>query len=206
MRTRSLPVLFAVTLALALTGCLVESTLDAKGGGTLKMQVRGGPQETIEEVRSRFQGSGVELTKATMDDKKNISVALTYTDFRKLGGLRQFENTTFTLTDDAKAKTRTASAVTKFARPVKLPEDQLKYFGNEVTVSLTVPGEVVKTDGKAKGKTVTWKMALDKLFSAPETTFSVTYKHDGPPLAAEATPAATKAAGAAPAATPAAKK
>jgi hypothetical protein len=192
MRTRTLPVLLVAALTFALAGCLVESTLDAKGGGTMKVEMRTSPNNTIEKVKAAFKGPGVEITKATMDDKKNVAIELTYADFRGLGALKQFENTTFTLTEDAKAKTRTASAVTKYARPLTLPDDQVTYFGKDVTIAITVPGEVVKTNGKAKGKTVKWEMPLNKLLGSPETTFSVTYKHDGPPLpAAGASAAAT---------------
>ena len=67
-------------------------------------------------------------------------------------------------------------------RPLTPPDDQITYFGKDVTISITVPGEVVKTNGKAKGKTVKWEMPLNKLFGEAETTFSVTYKHDGAPL------------------------
>lgn len=197
MPTRTLPCLCVAAFAVALSGCLFESTLDAKGGGTMKVQMRTTPNSTIENVRASFTGPGVEITKATIDDKKNVAVELAYADFRTLGALKQFENTTFTLTEDRKAKTRTASAMTKYARPLTLPDDQLAYFGKDVTITLTVPGEIVKTNGKAKGKTVTWGMPLNKLLGEPETTFSVTYKHDGPPLpaasaAADATPQPTK--------------
>jgi len=211
MRVRTVPVLLTTALLLSLAGCLVESTLDEKGGGTLKTEVRGGPTDTIDKIKARFTGPGVEVTKATMDDKKNAVVEIKYDDFTKLGALKQYENVTFTLTEDLKAKTRTATAVAKYARPVTLPDDQLKYFGSDVALALTVPGEIVKTDGKSKGKTATWSMPLNTLLSTPTSTFSVTYKHDGPPLAKAAaatdgTPAAaTPAAGTPAAGTPNAK-
>ncbi|MFN8641722.1 MAG: hypothetical protein U0802_08720, partial [Candidatus Binatia bacterium] len=141
MRTRTPLVLLLTALTVALAGCLVDSTLDATGGGTLKVQLRAAPTDSIEKVRARFEGPGVEVTKATMDDKKNVAVELKYTDFRSLGALKQFANTTFTLTEDPKAKTRTATAVTKYARPITLPDDQLTYFGKDVTVAITVPGD-----------------------------------------------------------------
>ena len=195
MRIRALPVLLVALSAIALAGCLVESTLDAKGGGTMTVKTRGAPNDTLDAVRARYQGPGVAIVKATMDDKKNITVDLTYTDFRKLGGTRQFESTTFTLTEDAKAKTRTATAVTKVAKPLKLPPDQITYFGKDVTIAITVPGEVVETNGKAKGKTVRWTTPLETLFGDSASTFSVTYKHSGAPLteAAAGTPAAASA-------------
>lgn len=205
MRTRALPVVIVAALTLALAGCLVESTLDAKGGGTMKLEMRTTPNSSLEKLKANFKGPGVEIKKATLDDKQHFAIELTYTDFRSLGALRQFDNTTFTLTDDEKAKTRTATAVTKYAKPMTLPEDQVKYFGSDVTVSVTVPGEVVKTNGKAKGKTVKWEMPLNKLLGAAETTFSVTYKHDGPALPPAPTAAATPAAAAKSAGTPAAK-
>ena len=205
MRTRTLPVLLVTALTFALAGCLIESTLDAKGGGTMKVEMRTTPNSSIDKIKAKFEGPGVEVTKAKMDDKQNVTIELTYTDFRSLGALKQFENTTFTLTEDLKAKTRTAGAVVKYAKPMTLPDDQVTYFGKDVTISLTLPGEVVKTDGKAKGKTVKWEMPLNKLIGSPETSFSVTYKHDGPPLPpAPAAPATTPQAAAPAAAAPAA--
>jgi hypothetical protein len=212
MRIRALPVVIVAALSVAAAGCLVESTLDAKGGGTLKLEMRAAPGSTLEKLKANFKGPGVEITKATLDEKQNFAIELTYADFRTLGALKQFENTTFTLTDDEKAKTRTATAVAKYAKPMTLPDDQLKYFGKDVTIAVTVPGKVVKSDGKTKGKTVKWTMPLNKLLGSKESTFSVTYTHDGAPLAAlpaaAATPqaAAPKAAPATAAATPQPKK
>ncbi len=210
MRTRFLPVLLVAALTLALAGCLVQSTLDDKGGGTMKVELRGDQNSTVDKVKAFFQGPGVTITKATMDDQKNAVIELSYTDFRTLSALKQFENTTFTMTDDAKAKTRTASAVVKSAKPVKLPDEQLKYFGKDATVSVTVPGDIVKTNGQKKGsKTAKWTIPMNTLLGQGETEFTVTYKNSGaplpalPPAAATAPAAATPAAAAAPA-TPAA--
>ena len=68
------------------------------------------------------------------------------------------------MTDDAKAKTRTATAVVKYAKPLKLTDEQLKYFGKDTTVSVTLPGDIVKTNGKKKGrKTAKWTIPLNTL-------------------------------------------
>lgn len=200
MRVRLVPVLLATSLLLSLSGCLIESTIDDKGGGTLKVEVRGTPTDTLDKLKARFAAPGVEIVTATMDDKKNAVIEIKYQDFRALGALKQFENVTFSLTEDAKAKTRTATAVAKYARPVTLPEDQLTYFGKDVKVSVTVSGEIVKTDGKGAGKTATWTMPLNTLLGTPQSTFSVTYKHSGAPLPPQA-PAATTPAATTPAAT-----
>jgi LppM domain len=204
MRSRFLPVLLVVALTVALAGCLVQSTIDEKGGGTMKVELRGEVNATVDKIKAAFQGPGVTITNATMDDEKNAVVEFTYTDFRTLGALKQFGNTVFTMTDDEKAKTRTASAVVKADRPVQLPADQLKHVGKDLTVSVTVPGEIVKTTGKHKGKSATWTIPINTLLGGTATTFSVTYKNSGPPLAAlpAATPA-TPAAAAPAAATPA---
>ena len=200
MRTRLLPVLLVATLTVALAGCLVQSTIDEKGGGTLKMELRGDQNSTVDRVKALFAGPGVTITTATMDENKNAVVEISYTDFRTLGALKAFDNTTFTLTDDAKAKTRTASAVIKPTKPVTLQDEQLKYFGKEVKVSFTVPGDIVKTNGKKKGKTATWTVPLNTVLGKDDTSFTVTYKNSGPPLSDLPTPAATPQA-AAPAAT-----
>jgi hypothetical protein len=199
MRVRLVSALLAVALLPSLSGCLIESTIDDKGGGTMKVELRVAPTESLDKVKARFTAPGVEIVKATMDDKKNAVIEIKYQDFRTLGALRQFENVTFSLTEDTKAKTRTAAAVAKYARPLTLPDDQLAYFGKDVKVSITVPGDIVKTDGKGTGKSASWTMPLNTLLGTPESNFSVTYKHSGAPLAKQAAaPAATAPAAKAP--------
>lgn len=198
MRMRFIPALLLVALSAGLAGCLVETTLNEQGGGTMKVEARLSPNDTLEKLKARYAAPGVEITKASLDENKNGTVELTFTDFASLGLMKAFENVTFSLTEDTKAKTRTATAVVKNPRPVTLPAEQLDYFGKDVKVSITVPGDIVKTNGKKSGKTVQWTEGLNKVLGADAPTFSVTYKHSGPPLAASAsgtpkagTPAAT---------------
>ena len=207
MSVRIAPLLLTPALMLVLSGCLVDSTLDDKGGGTMKVELRGSATDTLSRVKARFTSDNSEITSATMDDQKNAVVELKYKDFTKLNTLPQFKEINFSLTSDAKAKTKTASATTKHDKPITFNDEQLAYFGKELSVSITVPGEVVKTNGQAKDKTVTWKMPLNTYLSAPETLFSVTYKADvtaataGTPAAGAAQDAAA-AKDAKPAATP----
>jgi len=108
MRTRLMPVLIAAVLSLALAGCLVQTTIDAKGGGTLKAEMRGAKNTTLDAAKRGFQGPGVTITKATMDADKHAVIEIAYKDFRTLSQLGQFNNVKFTMTDDAKAKNTTA--------------------------------------------------------------------------------------------------
>ena len=209
MRTRLMPVLIAAVLSLALAGCLVQTTIDAKGGGTLKAEMRGAKNTTLDAAKRGFQGPGVTITKATMDADKHAVIEIAYKDFRTLGQLGQFNNVKFTMTDDDKAKTRTATAVVKATKPMTVSDEQLAYFGKDVTISVTAPGEVTSTNGTQKGKTVTWTTPLNTILGGTETTYTVTYKNSGKPLGDAPTPAPTPAAAtpaAAAAATPQPKK
>ena len=204
MRNRLLPVLLVTALSVAVAGCLFDADSNEKGGGTMKVEMRAAPNTTLDKLKKAFEGPGVTITKATMDERQNAVVELKFDDLRQLGALKQFDSTKFALTEDAKEKTRTASATVKAAKPVTLPEDQIKYYGKDITVSVTLPGEIVKTDGKKKGKTVSWTVPLNTVLSGKETSFSATYKHSGEPLAAVPAAAATTPSGAAPAKAPAA--
>ena len=129
-----------------------------------------------------------------MDAEKNAVFDITYKDFRTLGQLTHFNYVTFTMTDDAKAKTRTATAGAKTTKPLTAPDEQWAYFGKDVTISVTAPGEVISTNGTQKGKTVTWTTPIKTLFDGTETTYTVTYKNSGPPLGELPTAAPTPAA------------
>lgn len=208
MRIRATSVAVISTLMLLLSGCLFETTLNEQGGGTMKVELRANQYDTLPKVKSRFESPNVEITNATMDDKKNAVIELKYKDFTKLSTSAYFNNVDFALTRDAAAKTQTASATVKYEQPVALKPEQLDYYGKEVHISLTVPGEVVKTDGTANGKTVTWTVDVEKLLKAKSTPFSVTFKSDAPAPAATAsaaTPAGSPAPDATPAQTPSAK-
>lgn len=187
MRMRFIPALLLVALMSGLGGCLFDTTLDETGGGTMKIEARVSPTDTLEKVKARYKAPGVEVTKATMDDARNVVVELTFKDFATLGAARAFENVTFSLSEDRKAGTRTATAVMKNARPVTLPPDQLEYFGKDVKLAITVPGDIVKTNGSKSGKRVTWTEPLNTMLGKDAPTFSITYKHSGPPLGASAT-------------------
>jgi len=195
MFVRKISLFLTSTLLLALSGCLVESTLHEDGGGTMKVEIRGNTTDTLPKIKSRFTSPNSEITNATMDDKKNVVVELTYKDFTKLNTMPFFSDTTFTLTEDAKENTKTATATVKQAKAAKLNDEQLEYFGKELKVVITFPGEVVKTNGKIADKTVTWTVPTNILIGADPSMFSATYKSAG-----SAAPAATAAANGTPAA------
>jgi hypothetical protein len=198
MRNRHVAALLSALLLLSVAGCRYEATIDEHGGGTMKIQTRVPQTDTLDMVKARYTGPGVEVTNATMDDKKNVMVELKYADFSKLGQLKAFENMRFTIADDAAAQTRTATVTVVYGRPMKLPDQQIEYFGKEVLVSVTVPGEIVASTGTSNGKAAQWTMPTNTLLSTPQTKFTVTYKHAGAQAGTPAAPdAAAKTPGAA---------
>jgi hypothetical protein len=205
MKVRHGAALIGVAVLLGLCGCRYDTTIDEQGGGTMKIDVRGASTDTLETIKARYTGPGVEITNATMDDKKNAAIELKFADIRKLSQLKAFDNVRFTIADDAAAKTRTVTATVVYGRPITLPPEQLDYFGKDFEASVTVPGEIVTSNGTVSGKTARWTMPTNVLLNTPHTVFSVTYKHEGAAAGAESpgttavTPAVAPTAGSAPA-------
>ena len=51
-------------------------------------------------------------------------------------------------------------------------------FGKDITISLTFPGEVVKSNATTtKGNNATWVIPHNDFSAAKETTFNATYKN-----------------------------
>jgi hypothetical protein len=214
MSRRSISLLLSSTLLLAMSGCRFDTTLENNGSGTMKIEMRANATDTLPKIKAGFASDNVEIVNATMDDKRNVAVEIKYKDFTKLNTSRQFNNVVFTLTDDAAAQTRTATASIKAANPpIKLSDEQLEYLGKTISISIALPGEVVKTNGEQKDKTVSWSMPLNVMFGKDQM-FSATFKsaasasttpHSATP-AADATAASTAKAAGGTDATPAAKK
>ena len=161
----------------AVSGCLIEGTVDAAGGGTLKVSARAGKDMSLDQQKRQFASPNVTITNATMDAEKHFVVDLNYKDLAKLPMSNFFRNLVVTSGTDATAGTRTVLARQVNKNPSKLAPDLLQYFGEDVTVSMTLPGDVVKTNAtEHKGRTVTWKTTLTKLLGEKETPFEVTYK------------------------------
>lgn len=165
--------LFATTL---LGGCLYDATLDANGGGTMTVKYRLTSKAQFRSSKRRMESPQVRLTDSSIDDEKWATFVLAFDDVTKLPTAEFFSRATVSLIDDADG---TTTLTVKFANedPVKLLDELIEYFGNEVTVTVHLPGEIVKSNGSEQsGTTEKWSYTLREFTESPEISMSVTYK------------------------------
>jgi hypothetical protein len=163
--------------------------VDAKGGATLDVTYRIGKGSTLEAERKRMESPSVKVLSAAMDGDNNVKFALKVNDITKLSTAQFFQEATITLTD-GEGGTKVLAAKIKRKSPMKLPDEALAYFGKEVKIAVTLPGNVVKSNAtKTDGKTATWTYEMNAFMNTKETALDVTYKKP-----AEETPSATKPA------------
>lgn len=160
----------------ALPGCLMECTVDENGGALFKMRYRLTTEAQFDQHKKRFESADVKLVSATIDKDKWATYEVKTGDVTKLSTIAQLQSTTFTLTEgEPGVRVLTVKYINK--NPNRLPEEMVAYFGNEVRLSLTVPGEIVASDGAStEGRTATWKYALSDFTNLSEATFRVAYK------------------------------
>jgi hypothetical protein len=161
----------------ALAGCLLEGTLDKDGGGTLMVKYRMTKPEQFANAKKRMQSPNSTLVNATLDAEKWATFELKLADVTKLNTVPFFEKTNVSLTDDEAEKTKTLNI--KFVNPnhSELPKEMVEYFGNTVTIKITLPGEIVKSNAtKTEGQTAIWTWALNEFGDKPQVDFSATFK------------------------------
>lgn len=175
-------------LAVLASGCLMESTLDAKGGGTIKATYKLSKDQNLDQAKKQFTSPTMSVTKADLAKDNTVTIEAKYTDLTKLNTAPIFKSVVLATTADPKAGTKTITAKQVNRSPAKIPPAILDYFGNDFTFSITLPGEVVKTNGSSSGNSVKWSMPLTKILGDKEVPFEVTYKAPAEGAAAE-TPA-----------------
>lgn len=181
---------FCALTALSLSGCLIESTVDAKGGATLDVSYRIGKGATLEAERKRMESPHVKVMSAEIDGENNVKFGLKVEDVTKLSTAQFFHEAAITLADGENG-TQVLAAKINRKSPMKLPDEALAYFGKEVKIALSLPGEVVKSNAtKTDGKTATWTYEMNEFMNAKETALEVTYKKPGDEKPANDKPAA----------------
>jgi hypothetical protein len=170
----------AVTLPLAaiLGGCLFEATIDAKGGAEVKLHYRVDPNAKLEKVAADLQSKDVKLVSKSMDKDHYIDATLQTADVTKLSTTGFFKAAAITLVDGPEKGTKTLTIHYLNKTPTaKIPPNALEYYGEQIKVGLTLPGEVVKSNAtESKGSSATWTLETGKFFAAKENLFEVTYK------------------------------
>jgi hypothetical protein len=169
---RHLPLLL-LTLGCA-SGCVVEGTLDAAGGGRLQLRYRLVSVANLEQMKARLTSPDVTLTEASMTPVKRATFALVFRDVRALETVPAFATTRIALADEADGS-RTLT-VTLTGQPTTLPAPYVAYLGRDLHVTFTVPGDVVRSNATtAAGRSVTWVRPIADAQQGA-AAFSVTYR------------------------------
>lgn len=178
MLKRLLPLAFALPFALTVCGCLMDATIDEKGGGEMTVSYKLPKTGKLDDVKKQMESPNVKVTSAELNDQTSVATfKLAFDDVTKLSTAKFFKNATITTSEDKAKGTKTIVAKIVNKTPAKLPDKVLEFYGNKWEVTATLPGEVVDTNATAKdGKKVTWTRTLQEFSTAPEITLTVTYK------------------------------
>ena len=172
----------AVTgVLLTLAGCLISGTLDEKGGGTLTLKMRLSSDAQLESRKIRLQSAAVKVTNATIDKDNWATFDLKFDDVTKLSTVEHFQHTTITLTEGPDG-TKVLTVKSANPNPHQLSDEVISYFGKDMTIAMTLPGPIVKSNATStKDQTATWTYALGDFVAAKEEVMEVTFK--APPAA-----------------------
>lgn len=178
----------AVTaVLLTLAGCLTSGTLDEKGGGTLTLKTRLSSDAQLESRRIHLQSAAVKVTNATIDKDNWATFDLKFDDITKLSTVQHFQQTTITLTDGPDG-TKVLTVKSANPNPHQLSDEVISYFGKDMTIAMTLPGPIVKSNATStKDQTATWTYQLRDFVAAKEEVMEVTFK--APPPARDGEPA-----------------
>ena len=171
-------VVAALTLLMSASGCLIETNLDADGGGmvTATYQLKKGAN--VKDLKPQMQSPDVEVTDAKITDDSKGVFDLKVKDITKLSTAKFFNRSHITRTVDKEKGTTTVVAKVKNDKPKKVPDAIKKFYNDKVKIVTTAPGEITETNAKSKdGKTATWEYTMDEFFNVPEVEMKLTYKN-----------------------------
>src|SRR5215475_6926262 len=177
-------------LAAMVSGCLYELTLDDKGGGTMTATFAV-PKRDFPEAKRKMQSPSVKLVNAELTgagENTQGVFKLSFADVTKLSTVPSISNVKVTRLDGEKKGTKKVTASIGNARSLNIPDNMLDRFGREVKIVVTFPGEVLESNGKSSGNTVTWSWGLNQFFDTRNVELTATYKEAGASEAKE-TPA-----------------
>jgi hypothetical protein len=180
MMRRVLVAAFALPLTLSLGGCLYETNLNAKGGGTITVTRRLNDKKDLAKLEPQMKSSAVKLTSAKLsDDGKSGVYAMAFDDITKLSTVAFFKNVAITRSSEKEKGTVTITAKYKNSKPGPLPDKIVQFYSNEAKLVATFPGPVTESNGKVSGNTVTWSWEINEFYKQPEVVLKATYKEEG---------------------------
>jgi hypothetical protein len=177
MRRCAAHIAFVLLAALTLAGCLIDGTLDKDGGGTLSVKVRLMNLDQMADAKKQMQSASVSLVNATIDDDKWATFSLKFADVTKLSTTQFFDRAKVTLAD---GEGGTKILTVTYANPPSSPpltKEMADYFGNNMSIIMHLPGEVVKSNAtKTEGNTVTWTYVAQEFSKQPQVVMNATFK------------------------------
>jgi hypothetical protein len=174
---RFVSVVLLLPLLVALQGCLVTATVDAKGGGTMTMKYRLARGGKIDQARRQMGSPQVKVEKASIDKQNWATFELSAADVRKLSTAPFFRSTVVDLTDGEEKGTKKLEVKVIHNTQNRLPPALVEYYGRDVVIAITLPGEIKSSNATStEGKTATWKYPINDFFAAKENLLQVTYQ------------------------------
>lgn len=188
-----------VAMGALVSGCLYETTLDANGGGTMSIILRGTHRKDLEGLKNKMQNRTVKVLSAEFrgdDDNGEALLKLQFEDITKLSTTEFFRNVSIKRSDGVEGS-QVLTAIVRNTKPSDLSDAQIERLGKEVKVVVTFPGDVIESNGTTSPpNTVTWTWGIKEFFRLSEAMMTAAYK---PSAAAAAAPTAGPTAAVTPA-------
>ncbi len=183
----------ALLCLLVLPGCLFETTLNATGGGEMRVLYPVSGENELPKIRKMFSSDAVTVTKAEMSGPRQVALQLKFDDVTRLSTTTGFRQVKFTRTAGKKAGTMVLTATYTQDKPFTVPDKVIEAVGKELKVTTTFPGKVLESNGTVSGDTVTWTHDLRKFYEQKSVEWSATFEAPAvtPGATAAASPAAT---------------
>jgi len=160
---------------LAVSGCRIDLNLDAKGGGTGVVAYRLQKEWQLPAQKKNLESADVKVTDAEIDKDRLATFKVSFGDVTKLGTTQMFKTLILTRTvQDGVVK---LAGKVNAVNAVKLPDQGVDYFGPDVTITVTVPGDIVDSNAKSTaGKTATWVYPINDVLGAKDLPLTLSYK------------------------------
>jgi hypothetical protein len=164
-------------LLVAISGCLYEATLDAKGGATMTATYRLN-KDDYAVTKKRMESAAVKLTSSQLVGPPGLTdgvFKLELADATKLPTAPYFRDVKVTRVDGPAKGTKVLTVKLTNDRPLNLPDNLIDRVGKEVKIAITFPGAVVESNGTLSGNTVTWTWGVNQFFNIHDVLLTATY-------------------------------
>jgi len=156
-------------------GCNVEGTLDSAGGGSLELRYRLVSIANLEGVKKGFASPDVTVTEASMTPDKHATFAVAMRDVRALASAPAFAKIRVSLVDESDGLRTLTVTLADFS--VTLPSPYFEYVGRDLRITLTLPGEIVRSNASSvNGAKATWAWPMAELGPQAPPRISVTFR------------------------------